>query len=54
MYSEQDTEALRRQLLEQVYAGAGAGLGAMLLDEDEILRAGPEQLEQLARQYGLA
>lgn len=31
-----DIETLRQQLLNEVYAGAFSGLGAMLLDADEI------------------
>ena len=51
--SEHDAEALRRRLLDEVWAGASAGLGAMLADEEEIRRADPEELEELARRYGL-
>ena len=46
-------EALREKLLDQVWAGASAGLGAMLLDEEKIRQAGPEELLALARQYGI-
>ena len=49
----EDAEALRRRLLEDVYAGAFSGLGAMLLEEDEIRAAGPEELEHLARRHGI-
>lgn len=48
-----DTENLRRELLDQVYAGAFAGLGAMLLDADEIEKADAEELEEIAQRYGL-
>ena len=48
----QDTAQLRQQLLDEIYAGAFSGLGAMLLDEEEIRQAGPEELEALARRYG--
>lgn len=48
-----DTEALRQALLREIYAGAFSGLGAMLLDEDEIRNADKEELEQIARRYGL-
>ena len=34
-----ETEALRRELLDEVYAGAFSGLGAMILDAEEIRRA---------------
>ena len=40
---------LRELLLAKVYAGAFSGLGAMLLDKDQIRNAGAEELEELAR-----
>ena len=49
----QNTEELRRSLLEEIYAGAASGLGAMLLDEEKIRQAGPEELVDLARQHGI-
>ena len=49
---EQDTEALRRELLEEAYAGAFSGLGAMILDADAIRNADREELEEIARRYG--
>lgn len=49
---EQDTEALRRELLDEAYAGAFSGLGAMILDAEEIRNADREELEEIARQYG--
>lgn len=53
MDSHRDEKALRRALLDEVWAGAASGLGAMLLDEEKIQRAGPEELEQMTRQYGV-
>ena len=53
MPHNQNTEELRRMLLDEIYAGAASGLGAMLLDEQEIRRAGPEELEAIARRYGI-
>ena len=50
---EGSAEALRQQLLDEVYAGAFSGLGAMLLDEKTVLEADPGELEGLARRYGL-
>ena len=47
-----DIETLRQQLLNEVYAGAFSGLGAMLLDVDEICRADADELEKIARRYG--
>ncbi len=47
-----EAEGLRRELLNEVYAGAFSGFGAMLLDEDEIRCADPEELEEIARRYG--
>lgn len=49
-----NTEELRRRLLEEVYAGAAAGMGAMLLDEAAIRRADEEELREIARRYGLS
>ena len=31
---KEQTERLREDLLQEIYAGAASGLGAMLLDED--------------------
>ena len=50
---QRDTEDLRQKLLEEIWSGALSGLGAMLLDEDRIRRAGPEELAEIARQYGM-
>ena len=49
---ENDTEALRRELLAESCAGAASGLEAMLLDADEIHTAGEDKLNELARRYG--
>ncbi len=46
------TERLREALLQEIYAGAASGLGAMLLDEDRIRHADKEELEEIAKQYG--
>ena len=46
-------EDLRQRLLDDVWAGAAAGMPAMLLDEDAIRRAGEEELDDLARRYGM-
>ena len=42
-----DTEALRRKLLNETYAGAFSGLGAMLLDADEIRNVAPGNWRKL-------
>ena len=47
------TEELRQKLLAELYAGAGAGLGAMLLDEQRVRRGGQEELDRIARQHGI-
>ena len=47
-----DTESLRKQLLDEAYAGAFSGLGAMLLDEEEIGDADLEELQEVARRQG--
>ena len=49
----QNVELLRQELLNEVYAGSFSGLGAMLLDEDKIRQASPDELLQIARQYGI-
>lgn len=49
---ERKTEDLRKELLEEAYAGAFSGLGAMILDADEIRRADGDELEEIARRYG--
>ena len=46
------TENLRQELLAEAYAGTFSGLGAMLLDVDEIRNADAEELEEIARRYG--
>ena len=51
--NEQDLEALRQGLLDELYAGAFAGMPAMLAEEDAIRRADPEELLQIADQHGL-
>ena len=48
-----EDETLRRQILEEIYAGAFSGLPAMLADEDEIRNAGGEELRRIAGRYGL-
>lgn len=50
---ENQAERLREKLLNEIYAGAACGLGAMLLDEDRIRNADEEELEELARRYGM-
>lgn len=49
----QNPDDLRQKLLDDVYAGACAGMSAMLLEEDEIRKADDEELEEIARQHGL-
>lgn len=48
-----NAEELRRKLLEEIYAGAFAGMPAMLLDEDEIRDADEEELIEIAKRYGM-
>ncbi|MGI6031410.1 MAG: hypothetical protein ACOX7F_07900 [Eubacteriales bacterium] len=44
-----DTEELRQKLLDELYAGACAGLPAMLLEEEEIRQADEETLREIER-----
>lgn len=46
-------EKLRKQLTDEAYAGAFSGLGAMILDVDEIKRASEEELLEIANRYGM-
>lgn len=48
-----DAEALRRALLRDIYAGAFAGMPAMLTEENRIKYADEDELLQIAREYGL-
>lgn len=47
-----DSEDLRRKLLDDIYAGAVCGMGAMLLEEDEIREADDKELEEIAQRHG--
>ncbi len=53
MKRNDDTEALRQELLDEIYAGAVSGLDAMLLDEGEIRSADAEELQNISQRYGL-
>lgn len=53
MKNNENTEDLRQKLLDDVYAGAFAGMPAMLLEEDEIRTADDEELEKIAGRHGL-
>ena len=50
---EKRTEDLRSQLLDDVYAGAAAGMPELLLDEDRIRSGNREELQRLAREHGM-
>ena len=50
---DKETEALRQQLLDELYAAAFSGIPAVLSDEDEIKNATPEELERIAWRYDL-
>lgn len=53
-FDPNDTEALRKKLLDEIYAGAfGSGMPAMLMDEPAVRRADPAELQEIARRYGL-
>ena len=49
-----DTKTLRQAILDEIYAGAViGGFPAMLVDEDAVRCASPEELKEAARRYGL-
>lgn len=45
-------EVLREKLLDEAYADAFAGFGAMILEADNICQADADELEKIARLYG--
>lgn len=47
-----DAEELRSKLLSEVYAGAVAGMPAMILDESRVRNADADELEKIAKEYG--
>ena len=54
MFHFTENEDLREELLDEIYAGAFAGgMPAMLLDEDRIRKADEEELNEIAKEYGL-
>lgn len=54
MNRHNDTEILRRELLDEIYVGVVSGFEAMLLDEKAIRKANDEEeLREIARAYGL-
>ena len=46
-------EQLRREVLDYIYAGAFSGIPAMILDESEVQNATYEELEEIAKRYGI-
>ena len=53
MNRHNDTEILRRELLDEIYVGVVSGFEAMLLDEEAIRKANEEELWEIARAHGL-
>ena len=49
--ADMTTEELRRDLLNEIYAGAVSGFGFMILDEDRIRNADEAELKKIAREY---
>lgn len=48
-----DTERLHQTILNALYAGAFAGMPAMLMESEDVKRADYEELIQIAERYGL-
>lgn len=48
-----DIECIRKMLLDDLYAGAFAGMSAMLTEAEEVKHADYEELIQIAERYGL-
>ncbi len=52
--TSEEVESPQEEFLDEIYAGAfGGGFLAMLVDEDAVHHAGPKELEEIARRYGL-
>ena len=47
-----NTEELRQKLIDGCYAGALSGLGAMILDVDDIKNADEQELLKIAKRMG--
>lgn len=50
---EFDVECLRQMLLNELYAGAFAGMPAMLTEAEDVRHADYGELIQIAERYGL-
>ena len=50
--SSNGTETLHKQLLNAVCVEASSGLGAMILDAEEIRRVDAGELQEISRRYG--
>ncbi len=48
-----DIKELRSRLLTEIYAGAFAGMPAMILEESEIRHADEKELVAIAKRYGI-
>ncbi len=48
-----DNEELRDDLLNYVYAGAFSGMPSMILEQDRIQNAPSEELQKIAKEYGI-
>lgn len=48
-----DKEDLRDDLLDYVYAGAFSGMPSMILEQDRIKNASSEELQKIAKEYGI-
>lgn len=49
-----DIERLRQAILNELYAGAFAGMPAMLVEAEDVKHADYEELIQIAERYGLS
>lgn len=48
-----ETEQLRQEILDDIYAGAFSGMPSMLLEEDKVQNASYEELKTIAERYGI-
>ena len=48
-----EKENLRDELLDYIYAGAFSGMPSMILEQNRIQDASPEELQKIAKEYGI-
>ena len=47
------TEQLKKEVLNDIYVGAFSGIPSMILDESEVKNVTDEEVEEIAKRYGI-